>query len=75
MVFEFVFPVSKDAGGFSSYVESAAPRSGLKLIEQCQTATVIEGEWDVAMRFIRGCQEYVQQNLADGALTTIHIHN
>ena len=75
MVFEFVFPVSKDGNGLSSYVESLAPKSGLELIEQCQTATVVEGEWDAAMSFIRRCQEYVQQNLSDGALTTIHIHN
>jgi uncharacterized protein YqgV (UPF0045/DUF77 family) len=75
MVFEFVIPTSKNGNGFSTYVESLAPESGLEVIEQCQSATVVEGDWDAAMNFIRRCQEYVQQNLSNGALTTIHIHN
>jgi uncharacterized protein YqgV (UPF0045/DUF77 family) len=75
MVFEFAFPASRDGNGYSSYVKSLAPESGLELIEQCQSATIVEGEWDAAMRFIRRCQEYVQEHLSTGALTTIHIYN
>lgn len=74
MVFEFVFPYARDGNGFASYIESLAPQSGLELIEQCPSATVIEGEWDAAMGFLRKCQEYVKQHSPGSAVTTIHIH-
>ena len=76
MVFEFVFPYSKKGNGFSQYVESLASKSGLQLIEQCQSATIIEGEWEAAMSFLRRCQEYVIQHEPSlSAVTTVHIHN
>ena len=74
MVFEFVFPYARNGNGFSSYIESIAPVSGLQLIEQCPSGTVIEGEWEPAMGFLRCCQEYVHEHAADGGVTTIHIH-
>ncbi len=74
MVFEFVFPYARNGNGFSSYIESLAPVSGLQLIEQCPSGTVVEGEWDQAMGFLRRCQEYVDEHAPGGAVTTIHIH-
>lgn len=75
MVFEFVFPVAGTGNGFSRYVESLAPTSGLEVIEQCPSATVVEGEWEAAMGFLHRCQEYMDQHCVTGGLTTIHIHN
>jgi len=76
MVFEFVFPREKTANGFSQYVESLTPAMGLQLVEQCPTATIVEGEWDEAMSFLHRCQEYVlKQNGGPAAVTTIHIHS
>ncbi|MBI5118438.1 hypothetical protein HZA56_18340 [Candidatus Poribacteria bacterium] len=76
MVFEFIFPYVKNGNGFSSYVESLAPESGVDLIENCPSATVVEGDWETAMGFLRHCQEYIAEH-AIGSLvpTTIHIHS
>jgi uncharacterized protein YqgV (UPF0045/DUF77 family) len=74
MVFEFVFPAAGTRNGFSSYIESLAPTSGVEIIEQCPSATVVEGEWDAAMKFLRHCQDYMDEHCVSGALTTVHIH-
>jgi uncharacterized protein YqgV (UPF0045/DUF77 family) len=75
MVFEFVFPYARNGNGFSHYVETMAPESGLELIEQCPSATVVEGEWDQAMGFLRRCQDYVSAHSSGNTITTIHIHS
>ncbi len=75
MVFEFVFPTAETGNGFSSYVESLMPTSGVEIIEQCPSATVVEGEWEAAMGFLRRCQDYMDQHCVNGALTTVHIHS
>ena len=76
MVFEFVFPYDRNGNGFSKYVESLASGSELQLIEQCPSATIVEGEWEPAMSFLHRCQEYVLQNKPmPNGVTTIHIHN
>ncbi len=75
MVFEFVFPNAKKENGFAHYVESLASKSGLKLIDQFQSAAVIEGEWEAAMCFLRQCREYVLGDGSSGALTTVHIRD
>ena len=76
MVFEFVFPCAEGGNGFGQYVESLTPGSGLQLIEQSPMATVVEGEWDEAVNFLRQCRDYVLQHEAGrSTITTIHIHN
>ncbi len=75
MVFEFVFPTEQSESGFSSYVESVASESGVEIIERCPFATVVEGEWEAAMGFLRNCHEYISRDTTDWALTTVHIHN
>ena len=76
MVFEFVFPYAKDGNGFGQYVESLAPESGLQLLEQGPMATIVEGEWDEAVKFLRQCRDYVLKHEAGrSTITTIHIHN
>ena len=76
MVFEFVFPREKTANGFSQYVESLTPEMGLQLVEQCPSATIVEGEWNEAMSFLHRCQEYVlRHNDGSPPVTTIHIHS
>lgn len=75
MVFEFVFPREKVRNGFSTYVEDLLPGSGLNVIEHCTSATVIEGEWEPAMGFLRQCQEYIESHeVGARSLTTVHIH-
>jgi uncharacterized protein YqgV (UPF0045/DUF77 family) len=75
MVFEFVFPRENFRNGFSAYVEELLPNSGVSVIEHCRSATVVEGEWEAAMRFLRQCQEYIEQHGPGGqSLTTVHIH-
>ena len=75
MVFEFVFPREKVRNGFSAYVENILPDSGLYLIEHCSSATVIEGDWEAAMRFLRQCQDYIDEHFDSRNLTTVHIHS
>ena len=76
MVFECVFPDTTKGNGLAQYVESLTSEGGLQLLEQFQSAAVIEGEWDAAMGFLRQCREYVLQHDAGGpAVTTVHIHN
>lgn len=75
MVFEFVFPAASNGNGFSKFVESLTPTSGLEIIEQNPFATVVEGEWEAAMGFLRRCQEYVSRHSVGGVLTTVHIHS
>lgn len=76
MVFEIVFTVDTGKNGFSAYVKNLAPQSGLQLIEHCSRSTVIEGEWEAAMGFVRQCQEYVLQHEGGPrTMTTVHIHS
>ncbi len=76
MVFEFVFPRETVRNGFSAYVEDLLPNSGLDLIEHCASATVIEGDWETAMSFLRKCQEYINKHrIGFQNLTTVHIHS
>jgi len=76
MVFELVFPREKVRNGFSAYVENLLPNSGLELIEHCSSATVIEGDWEAAMSFLRQCQEYIEKHTTGTRnLTTVHIHS
>jgi hypothetical protein len=76
MVFEFVFPSSEKQNGFSRYMRSLATTTGLQLIEECTAATVVEGEWEAAMGFLRRCQEYFQKSATGStAVTTVHIHH
>ncbi len=76
MVFEFVFPSSATGNGFSRYAESLASEKGLRLLDQFQAATIVEGEWESAMGFLRQCREYILERNGAGepALTTVHIH-
>jgi uncharacterized protein YqgV (UPF0045/DUF77 family) len=76
MVFELVFPREKVRNGFSTYVENLLPNSGLSLIEHCSSATVVEGDWEAAMSFLRQCQEYInEREIGSRSLTTVHIHS
>lgn len=76
MVFELVFPFATKENGFARYVESLASEKGLQLIEQQYHSTVIEGEWEAAMGFLRQCREYaLEQDTSGPAVTTVHIHN
>jgi uncharacterized protein YqgV (UPF0045/DUF77 family) len=76
MVFEFVFPREKVRNGFTAYVENLLPRSGVSVIEHCASATVVEGDWEAAMSFLRQCQEYIEQHgIGARNLTTVHIHS
>jgi len=76
MVFEFVFPFSTTGNGFTRYAESLASEKELRLLDQFQSATIVEGEWESAMGFLRQCREYVIERNGAGepALTTVHIH-
>ncbi len=75
LVFEFVFPCAKDCNGFQKYVESLAPESGLQLIENCSSTTLVEGDWETAMRFLHQCREYIRRHESrPGTVTTVHIH-
>ena len=74
MVFELVFPREKARNGFSAYVENILQDSEVSLIEHCSSATVIEGDWEAAMSFLRKCQEYIDGHISPRSLTTVHIH-
>ncbi len=75
MVFEFIFPFSNIENGFSRYAESLASEKGLRLLDQFQSATIVEGEWESAMGFLRQCREYmIERQAGVPALTTVHIH-
>lgn len=76
MVFEFIFPCAKDSNGFRKYVESLAPESGLQLIENCSSTTLVEGDWEPAMVFLRQCREYIRRHESGpSTVTTMHIHD
>ncbi|RJP73557.1 MAG: hypothetical protein C4532_04395 [Candidatus Abyssobacteria bacterium SURF_17] len=75
MVFEMVFPRETLRNGFGSYMKTLAPESGLELIEVSGSATVVEGEWESAMDFLRRCQEYIFDHGFGPAVTTVHIHS
>ncbi len=77
MLFEIVFTSEKGGNGFSSYAKDLAPDTGLQLIEHFPPVTVIEGEWDAAMNFLRQCHDYVQkkEEVGSGTVTTVHIHS
>lgn len=76
MLCEFVFPYNTQANGFSHYVQSLAPTSGLQLIEHNSSATIVEGEWEAVMTFLRRCHDYIQDHGFNiNAITTMHIHD
>ena len=75
MLFEFVFSHPNGDNGFSGHVESLVPENGLQILEHSPSATVVNGEWENAMSFLRQCREYFVQRKGEPCpITTVHIY-